>query len=139
MRADVTRDEFNKLTADLLERTEVTTQQVLRQAKLDWDAIDRILLVGGSSRMPMVAEMLRRASGKEPDRSMSPDEVVAHGAALYAGLLMAKSGSSQPAFEVVNVNSHSLGIVGIDQTTNSRHFVGCLWFDRYQRFPGYES
>ena len=119
MRLDVTRAEFEQLTVDLLERTEATTQLVLRQAKLDWTMIDRILLVGGSSRMPMVAEMLRRVCGKEPDQSMSPDEVVA-AAPRLCGVLMAKATSSKPAFEVINVNSHSLGVVGIDQSTNTR-------------------
>ena len=116
MRLDVSRSEFEHLTADLLDRTETTTERVLRQAKLTWDAIDRVLLVGGSTRMPMVVEMLKRVTGKEPDRSLSPDEAVAHGAALYAGLLSAKPGTQQAnAFTLVNVNSHSLGIIGLDQ------------------------
>ena len=64
----------------------------------------------------MVVEMLRRATGKEPDRSVSPDEVVAHGAALYAEMLMGRgAGSSNPRCELVNVNSHSLGVVGFDK------------------------
>lgn len=116
MRVDVTRADFERITADLIDRTETTTQLVLAQAKLNWDAIDRVLLIGGSTRMPIVAEMLKRITGKELDRSLSPDEAVAHGAALYAGLLTAKPGSeASNAFTLVNVNSHSLGIVGIDQ------------------------
>lgn len=116
MRIDVTRTEFERLTADLLERTETTTQLVLRQAKLDWNSIDRVLLVGGSTRMPMVVDMLKRLTGRESDRSISPDEAVAHGAALYAGKLMAQPGShGSTDFTLVNVNSHSLGIIGIDQ------------------------
>jgi len=125
MRLDVSRTEFEHLTADLLDRTETTTERVLRQAKLTWDGIDRVLLVGGSTRMPMVVEMLRRVTGKEPDRSMSPDEAVAHGAALYAGLLSAQPGSQQAtAFTLVNVNSHSLGIIGYDTRVKcSRNIV----------------
>lgn len=116
MRVDVSRSEFERLTADLLDRTETTTQLVLRQSHLTWDEIDRVLLVGGATRMPMVAEMLGRVTGKELDRSLSPDEAVAHGAALYAGLVTAKPGSAEAsAFTLVNVNSHSLGIIGIDQ------------------------
>jgi len=89
---------------------------VLRAARLEWNDIDRVLLVGGSTRMPAVNEILKRATGKEPDRSLSPDEAVAHGAALYAGLLSGKSEAHQPSgFSLVNVNSHSLGIIGIDQ------------------------
>ena len=71
-----------------MERTETTSSQVVNQAGLTWDQIDRVLLVGGATRMPMVVDMLRRVTGKDPDRSVSPDEVVAHGAALYAEMLM---------------------------------------------------
>ena len=71
--------------------------------------------------MPMVVEMLKRLTGREPDRSLSPDESVAHGAALYAGLLMATPGSGDAkAFHLINVNSHSLGIIGIDQKGTMR-------------------
>jgi molecular chaperone DnaK len=116
MRIDVSRDEFEQMTADLLDRTETTTQMVLRAAKLEWSAIDRVLLVGGSTRMPAVGKMLVQLSGKQPDRSLAPDEAVAHGAALYAGLLSGKSGTPEaPEFSLINVNSHSLGIIGIDQ------------------------
>lgn len=119
MRTTVTRQEFERLTCDLLERTETTTSLVLRQAGLSWDQIGRVLLVGGSTRMPMVAAMLRRISGKEPDRSLSPDEVVAHGAALYCGLLM-EGDVAKKAFELANVNSHSLGVAGIHTKTKER-------------------
>ena len=68
-----------------------TTRQTLQAAGLEWTDIDRVLLVGGTSRMPMVVEMLRQLSGKEPDCSVSPDEAVAHGAALHAGLILSLS------------------------------------------------
>ncbi len=115
MRVDLTRGEFENLTADLLDRTATTTQLVLRQARLTWDQIDRILLVGGASRMPMIAAMLEQAAGKLPDRSLSPDEAVAHGAALYAARLSPESVNLPSEFELINVNSHSLGIIGLDQ------------------------
>ena len=121
MRQEITRTAFEDLTRDLLERTESTTALVMKQAGLEWDQVHRVLLVGGSSRMPMVGEMLRRLTGREPDRSQSADEVVAHGAALYAGMLTA-DGESAPRskFELTNVNSHSLGIVGLDLKTGQR-------------------
>jgi len=92
---------------------------------LTWGQIDRVLLVGGSSRMPMVGAMLRELSGKEPDRTISPDEAVAHGAALYASLLMKKAAvqSGPPAFSITNINSHSLGIVGVDTTGRMRNQI----------------
>jgi len=115
----VTRELFAELTADLLERTAYTTRQLVADAKLDWKDVSRVLLVGGSTRMPMVVDMLRKLTGKEPDRTVNPDEAVARGAALYAAYLLGKQGVAAPAvsFEVSNVNSHSLGIEGIDQET----------------------
>lgn len=120
LRVEVSREQFQELTRDLLDRTQFTVRQVLRAADLDWGAVDRVLLVGGSSRMPMVVEMLRQLSGKEPDASVSPDEAVAHGAALHAGLLLAKSQGQSPAFKIRNVNSHSLGVVGTDPATKRK-------------------
>jgi molecular chaperone DnaK len=92
----------------------------LQDAKLDWGAIDRVLLVGGSSRMPMVRDMLRQLSGKEPEMAASPDEAVAQGAALHAGLLLARSQGKPPRFSIRNVNSHSLGVVGTDPKTGRK-------------------
>jgi molecular chaperone DnaK len=67
--------------------------------------------------MPAVLEMLRQLSGKEPDCSVSPDEAVAHGAALHAGLLLAFHEGKSPSFHIRNVNSHSLGVVAMDAKT----------------------
>ncbi|HIF31614.1 MAG: Hsp70 family protein [Pirellulaceae bacterium] len=117
IRVEVTRDEFHAMTRDLLDRTAFTTRQTLQAAGLEWGDIDRILLVGGSSRMPAVSEMLKELSGMEPDRSISPDDAVAHGAALHAGLLMDLNQGKAPAFTIRNVNSHSLGVVGVDPKT----------------------
>src|SRR5262249_29966279 len=83
----LTRAQFETLTRDLLTRTRLTAQQVLRQAGLTWDKVDRILLVGGSTHMPMTGQMLRDISGKEPDNSLAVSEVVARGAALHAGIV----------------------------------------------------
>src|SRR5262249_51876103 len=67
----VTRAEFEGLTRDLLTRTRLTAQQTLRQAKLSWDQVDRILLVGGSTHMPMTGQMLQELTGKAPDNSLA--------------------------------------------------------------------
>jgi molecular chaperone DnaK len=117
MRIEVTRAEFEDLTSDLLERTRSTTSQAVRQAGLTWQQIDRVLLVGGSVRMPMVAAMLATLSGSTPDRSASPDEAVAHGAALYAGMLHRGRTGTDDQFELINVNSHSLGVIGTEPST----------------------
>ncbi len=86
----ITVAQFEDLTEPLLERTSLTTRHVLAAARATWNQIDRLLLVGGATRMPMVARMLERLSGKRPDRSVHPDEAVARGAALFAGYLLSK-------------------------------------------------
>jgi molecular chaperone DnaK len=117
VRLEVTRDQFEEMTLDLLERTAFTTRQTLQAAGLQWSDIERILLVGGSTRMPAVVHMLKELSGKDPDQSVSPDEAVAQGAALHAGLLLAKHAGRAPQFHIKNVNSHSLGVVANDPKT----------------------
>ena len=122
----LTRAEFETATRDLLTRTRLTTQQVLRQAGLGWEQIDRVLLVGGSTHMPMTGQMLQEISGKPPDNSLAVSEVVARGAALHAGIVAARArraerqaapgqangAAADPLENVVeiNVNAHSLGI-----------------------------
>jgi molecular chaperone DnaK len=119
-RVEVSREHFEEVTLDLLDRTRFTCVQALRAAGLDWSDLERILLVGGSTRMPMVRAMLREISGKEPDASVAADEAVAHGAALHAGLILARLDGRPANFSIRNVNSHSLGVVGIDSETKRR-------------------
>ena len=84
----LTRSEFQKLTADLLERTKSPFQQVLKDGGVAVSAIDHVVLVGGSTRMPAVTEVVKSLlGGKEPNKGVNPDEVVAIGAALQAGVL----------------------------------------------------
>jgi molecular chaperone DnaK len=117
----LTRTEFEALTRDLLTRTRLTTQQVLRQAGMSWDKVDRVLLVGGSTHMPMTRQMLQEISGKVPDNSLAVSEVVARGAAIHGGIVAARRGEEGLTFDAdvrealqnvieINVNSHSLGI-----------------------------
>ena len=119
-RVEITKKQFEEATQDLLDRTRFTTTQTLKAAGLDWTDVDRVLLVGGSTRMPMVHKMLRELSGKEPDASVAADEAVAHGASLHAGLQLAKSQGQSGTFAIKNVNSHSLGVVGTDPQTKRR-------------------
>jgi molecular chaperone DnaK len=117
VRVEVTRQQFEDMTRDLLDRTAFTTRQTLQAAGLYWNDLDRVLLVGGSTRMPAVPAMLKALSGKDPDASVSPDEAVAHGAALHAGLLLDRHAGRAPSFKIRNVNSHSLGVVATDTNT----------------------
>jgi molecular chaperone DnaK len=120
VRVEVTREKFEDMTQDLLNRTQFTTKQTLQAAGLNWADLDYVLLVGGSTRMPMVAKMLRELSGKEPDASVAVDEAVAHGAALHASILLAKGRGETPILQIKNVNSHSLGVVATDQRTERK-------------------
>jgi molecular chaperone DnaK len=128
----VTRDIFDNLTKGLLGRTEDITELALDEAGLSWADIDKLLLVGGSTRMPMVQEMIRRVSGMEPERSINPDEVVALGAAIQAHLCAAEDGADLPVLAgsrnghvtISDVAAHGLGILAIDQDTGIlRNFV----------------
>lgn len=114
---EITRDEFQKMTLDLLDRTDFTIRQTMKAAGLKWTEIDKVLLVGGSTRMPAVREMLTTLTGKTPDSSLSPDEAVAHGAALRAAMLLDKKSSAFRPAKIKNVNSHSLGVVANDVET----------------------
>ncbi len=121
-KVDVTRHDFENATAALLGRTRTTVEIVMMQAGLTWGDIDRVIMVGGSTRMPMIERMLKELSGRQPDRSVSPDLAVAHGAALYAGTIAQKRGlmAGKPQFTLHDVNSHSLGIAGTDRTTGRK-------------------
>jgi len=120
VRVEITREKFEELTHDLLDRTQFTTRQTLQAAGLDWKDIDHVLLVGGSTRMPAVSRMLRELAGKDPDGSVAVDEAVAHGAAIHAGHLLAKSQGKAPKIRIRNVNSHSLGVVATDANTGRK-------------------
>ena len=84
----LTRAAFDELTKDLVEATKGPVKQALEDAKLDPSGIDEILLVGGSTRIPAVQEWVKSFFGKEPNKSINPDEVVAAGAAIQGGVLM---------------------------------------------------
>ena len=83
----LTRAKFNELTADLVERCRRPFDQAIKDAGLTIDKIDHVIMVGGSTRIPAVQELVTRVTGKEPNKSVNPDEVVAVGAAVQAGVL----------------------------------------------------
>lgn len=120
LRTTLSQTEFSRRCIDLVERTVMTIQVVLDDAELGWDDLTRLILVGGSTRMPMVRGELERLSKMTLDRSLSPDEAVCHGAALYAGMLLAKGKPGEAdgiALSVSNVNSHDLGVLAVDPKT----------------------
>ena len=83
----LTRAKFEQMTEDLLQRCVGPFEQAIRDAKLSKDQVDEVVLVGGSTRMPMVQELVRKLTGKEPHKGVNPDEVVAVGAAIQGGVL----------------------------------------------------
>jgi molecular chaperone DnaK len=83
----LTRAKFEEICADLIERSRIPVENAVRDAKIDKSALDEIVLVGGSTRIPAVQELVKRVLGKEPNQSVNPDEVVAVGAAIQGGVL----------------------------------------------------
>ena len=104
--ATLTRAEFDKLTADLVERALVPTKKALADAGLSASEIDKVLLVGGSTRIPAVQEAVKRFTGKEPFKGINPDECVALGAAIQGGVL----GGDVKDLLLLDVTPLSLGI-----------------------------
>ena len=84
---NLTRAKFDEMTADLVEATMGPTRQALSDAGLSLNEIDKVILVGGSTRIPAVVEAIKKVTGKEPFKGVNPDEVVAVGAAIQAGVL----------------------------------------------------
>ena len=87
LEADLTRAKFNELTDDLVQRTKIPFDNALRDAGLSVGDIDKVILNGGSTRIPAVQEAVKQWAGKEPDHSINPDEAVALGAAIQGGVI----------------------------------------------------
>ncbi len=103
---DVSKAKFEELTSDLIEKTMGPTRQALSDAGLDGNKIDKIILVGGSTRIPAVQKAIKDLLGKEPSKGVNPDEVVAMGAAIQAGVL----GGDVKDVLLLDVTPLSLGI-----------------------------
>ncbi|MDP2216306.1 MAG: molecular chaperone DnaK [Methanolobus sp.] len=84
---DLTRPQFEKMISDLLDKTLVAVNRAMDDAKLKPSDLEKVLLIGGSTRIPAVTELVRKATGKEPYKNINPDEAVAVGAAVQAGVL----------------------------------------------------
>ncbi len=102
----ITRAKFNELTADLVDKTRVCVQKAMQDAGLSTSDINKVILVGGSSRIPAVQEMVKNITGKEPFKGINPDECVAIGAAIQGGVL----GGEVKDILLLDVTPLSLGI-----------------------------
>ena len=118
---EIKREKFEELTQDLLQRTKDTTEFTLEQTGVDPKSLDEVLLVGGSTSMPLIAEMLEACTGRKPSRELNPQTAVAQGAAIHAAMLQSQhTGGRGQAAEPLqrqlrsvttkDVNSHSLGV-----------------------------
>ena len=122
----LTRAQFDDLTSPLLARTARLVEKAMADAGLGWSGIEKVLLVGGSTRMRQVPEFVTALSGSRPSLEVNPDEVVALGAALQGAITSNRSGSSLPVpivsaagerlsnVTVHDVTAHSLGVVAFD-------------------------
>ncbi len=127
----LTRGDFERMTADLLQRTKDTTELVLQQAAIDPDTLDDVMMVGGCTYMPVVKQMLKEVCRRTPSQTVLPEEAVSQGAAIHAAILEAKEtgGEGRMAKTIISrlrsvrtsdVNSHSLGVKITDPNDRNR-------------------
>lgn len=149
---EITREKFEELTSHLLQSTKEKTEEVLREAGLSWHEISGALLVGGSTKMPMVERWVREMSGRDPLRGINVDEAVCLGAAVQASLEMAnqsvRRGLPQGSFrrfslpggkslQIKDVMSHSLGAIAVSQ--GGERYVNSIIIRKNKTIPISES
>ena len=143
---EVTREKFEELSLDLLQRTARLCEQVLRDAQLDWHRLDAVLLVGGSSNMPMVANFIEKVSGKPPRAGVPKDLAVALGAGIQAAMDARSSPTATPAKagfliagerRVHDVISHSLGVV--IASADALKYINSIIVPKNKRIPCTET
>jgi len=137
------RMQFEEATADLLEQTRTLCGQVLLEAKMQWQDIDGVLLVGGSTRMPQVVDAVREMSGKEPLTNVNVDEAVATGAAIQAAIDTAAGHPSELLLEtkqkkiarltIQDVTSHSLGMIA--ENENRTAYINAIILRHNSKIP----
>ena len=137
----VTRSQFVQITQDLMERTQLLTEQVLREAGLSWQQLDGVLLVGGSTRMPMVGQYIQMMSGKPPLTGVNADEAVALGAAIQANLdaevLNEVPFTLKAKKTIQDVMSHSLGMIA--ENEDRSRYLNSIIIPKNKPIPRLES
>ncbi len=136
VRIKITRDEFEARTEDLLNTTKELVEDTMESAGKSWSDIDHLLLVGGSTRMPMVRKMMTALSGKDPELNVNPDEAVAMGAAIQAyisaseqdegesnGGVPAIVGGELVTINVSDVTSQALGVILLNERDQDENYV----------------
>ncbi len=142
-RYELDRATFERITADLMERTIGLTRKVLEDQGLTPAKVDGALLVGGSTRMPMVHDFLTRTFGKPPLQGVNVDEAVALGAAILAAERQQEATGARPAFSLrgttrtIDVTNHSLGMIALNETRSA--FVNSLILSKNTPIPCRET
>ena len=129
-------EQFERLTKDLVDRSEKLTLDLLKEHNMGWAKVDVVLTTGGSSRMPMIRSLFKRLSGRTLNTSLSPDQSIAHGATYYAGMLLSNSAFAQSIlnptaaarlkqFKQHSATARALGVLIRDTATQSRvpHYI----------------
>ncbi|HEY0546005.1 MAG TPA: Hsp70 family protein [Pyrinomonadaceae bacterium] len=146
-RIEVTREQFESLTGDLLSQTQTLMNKVLEETGYDYSRVGSVLMVGGSTRMPACQELVRRLTGQAPNASVNPDECVALGAALQGAQYdesSAKGMTYQPAQaeragglmmrrSVQDVMSHSMGMIAVSADGN--RYLNSILIPKNQHIP----
>lgn len=133
-RIKITRDYFEEITKDLLNTTQELLEDVLEVAGKKWADIDHLLLIGGSTRMPMVRNMVKNISGKQPELNVNPDEAVALGAAVQAYVCEQENSTSgetalvpttvnDMVLNISDVTSQALGVILLNKNDKEENFV----------------
>lgn len=139
----LTRDIFQQITANLMEMTTNLVEQVLADVKLNWNNLSGTLLIGGSTRMPMVVQYIMDKSGKPPFTDINVDEAVALGAAIQAGIIFnsqqpglpqSKNSAALPKAKIIkDVTSHSLGLIAISEDRS--RYINSILIPRNHPIP----
>jgi len=140
---DISRQKFEELTSYLMNSTQTMSEEVLANAGLSWSDISGALLVGGSTRMPMVENWVREMSGSEPIRGINVDYAVAFGAAILAEQIQqnqfVKVGGSKPQFcftgrkKIKDVMSHSLGVIAVSE--DGTQYINSIIIEKNTAIP----
>lgn len=136
IRIKMTRDEFENRTIDLLNMTKELVEDAMENSGKSWSDIDHLLLIGGSTKMPMVKKMITALSGKDPELNVNPDEAVALGAAIQAYISVNESNDEEqesgvPAviggelitINVSDVTSQALGVIMLNESNQEENYV----------------
>lgn len=138
---ELTREKFEEITHDLLERTAMLTNKILEEADMTWNDLDGVLLVGGSTKMPMVTQWVEQMSGKPSIKGINVDEAVSLGAAMQASMevqpkqdMLRLGGSSK---KIDDVMSHSLGLIA--ENKDNTKYINTIIIPKNKQVPSVEE